>query len=673
MGLGHLELAKVGGNLWVFAVWCPRMSLQFHARSMPAVRPAFLDDPTLRARLAALPAGPVADLGEMREHIALLHPRGRDGVFVLATKQGGAYREASYDCRHALGRAELQGMQFASMNRFMRHRSGSLLAAVGHVWLEFDPYAEDARGQALPYRDLPIEDLRVLLAAAIAAAGLPAPSYWTASGRGLHAVWICEALPGRAAPKLRKILDALYGPTLNADGSVPARRRADPDRDAQEARLAPMWRTFRDAGLDRGTQDATRILRIWGSVNPKSGTLCRRAWPSAIEDIQRCRLDALADAVLPLTGAAFRARLAEKASMPAPANSNKPPAARAYAGKIASWETRLGELLRLREHRGRIAIGQRHAWTFLTANAYAQAKGGSPETWAELLAPLAGLTTVEALDCLGTLGRRQKRHEAGETIEHGDRAWNPLYHYSGSRMADILGVTEAEANAAGLRILRPGKAVALTAVERKAAKRARDGAVPRSDRADAKLAAGRQGLALRAEGKSLAEAVAAIQASTGRGRTWAIEAMKAAAAEAAVETPAPAVAPRKSAIPAVRSSGRFIGGEAPPPAQTPDRAVAQTPTPPAEDRVIPFPTPRIRRNSSISTSIEFSPGVGVTILEDKFWGRLVIPFGGCEDVKVPDCYSPPVKRRRPPAYSPAAAFLSASTSENQYRRMKQGW
>lgn len=643
---------------------------------MPAVRPAFLDDPTLRARLAALPAGPVADLGEMRQHITLLHPSNGDGSFVLATKRGGTYREASYDCRHALGRAELADAQFVSLNRFMRHRSGSLLAAVGHVWLEFDPYAEDAQGRPLPYRDMPIEDLRVHLATAIASAGLPAPSFWTASGRGLHAVWLCEALPGRVAKKLRRILDALYGPTLNPDGSVPARRRADPDRDAQEARLAPMWRIFRDAGLDRGTQDATRVLRIWGTVNPKSGTLCRRAWPSAIEDIRHCRVDDLADAVLPLTRAAFRELMRQRAENAAP--DEKPARARrgVYAGKAGVWECKLADLLRLREHRGRIAVGQRHAWTFLTANAYAQAKGGEPSTWAPMLAPLAGLSVAEALDCLGTLGRRQKRHEAGETVEHGDRAWNPLYHYSGSKMADLLGVTEDEANAAGLNLVRPGKGVAMTAVERKAAKRLRDGAVARTDRADAKLQAGRQGLALRAEGKTLAEAVAAIQASHGRGRTWACEAMKAAAAapvEAAVETPAPAVEPRKSAISEVRFSGRYIGGFAPALAQTPDRERAHTPAEPDERRVIPFPKPRITRISSISTMIEVSEGVGTFVIEDKFWGRTTCRFGGYDGVAVPDCYVPPVKRRRRPARRPARVVLPASASDNAYLRASRGW
>lgn len=42
----------------------------------------------------------------MVEHIRLLHPRGGDGTYVLATK-AGCYREVSYDCRQVLGRAEL--------------------------------------------------------------------------------------------------------------------------------------------------------------------------------------------------------------------------------------------------------------------------------------------------------------------------------------------------------------------------------------------------------------------------------------------------------------------------------------------------------------------------------------------------------------------------------------
>lgn len=649
----------------------------------PPVRPAFLDDPAFKARFAALglPAGPAVDFGEMVEHIKLLHPRGGDGTYVLATKAGG-YREVSYDCRQILGRFELQGMQFVSMNRFMRRRAGKLLAAVGHVWADFDPYAEDAQGRPLPYRDLPIEDLRALLAEAIAAAGVPAPSFWTASGQGLHAVWICEALPGRAAPKLQRIMDALYGPTLAEDGSVPTRRHEDPDRDAQEARLAPMWRTFREAGLDPFTKDAARVLRVWGSVNPKSNTVCRRLWPALAEDVQRCRVDELADAVLPLTNVAYWQRMEERAAMPGrPERPARTRRAAPYAGKAGVWERKLADLLRLREHRGRIAMGQRHAWVFLTANAYAQAKGGDPDTWASLLAPLAGLSVAEALDCLGTLGRRQKRHQAGETVEHGSQAWNPLYHYSGAKLADLLGVTEPEANAAGLNLVRPGKGVAVPDIERKRAKRVRDGAVPHADRADAKLRAGRQGLALRAEGKAVAEAVAAIQASHGRGRTWALEAMKAAAgapADPVAERPVEAVEPRESAIRPVQNSGRYIGGSAPAPS-TPARPVEAPRTAPR-----PHPVPLVTRISRTSVRVETAPGEALLVIDDALYGRVAMTTDGTyvpvpENVPLP---APMARRkdtrvarslaRRVSGYSRSAAPTPGLTAE-EYRRLSQGW
>lgn len=642
------------------------------------------------------------DTQEMEAHIRLLHPEGSDGFVVLAEKWHGKYAQAQHRARGRITAEVLGRAQFVSMNRFKRGRAGDMLCTVGHVWLEFDPYGEDAQGKPLPHRDMPLEDLRILIAAAIAAAGLPEPSYWSKSGRGLHAVWACEALPGYAARKVQRILDALYGPTLNADGSVPARRFEDPDRDAQEARLAPMWRVFRDAGLDTGTQDSSRVLRIWGSFNQASGTLCERMWPSRIEDIRRCTVDALADAVLPITREELRRRLAERAANPvepaAPPKAERPrrtPSATAYAGKVGVWDRKLADLLRLRQHRGRIAKGHRHAWVFLTANAHAQAKGGTAATWAELLAPLAGLTVADALDCLRSLDRRQARHEAGETTEHDGVVWSPLFHYSGSKMANLLGVTEEEADAAGLNLVRPGTGRAIPPIERKAAKRVRDGAVPRADRADAKLQAGRQGLALRTAGKTADEAIAAIRAATGRGRTWAIEAMKVAAAspvEDVVETAAPApsdvpAAVRKSGLERVRFSGRYIGGSCPAPASAP----SAPPVPAPVDAPKPYARPTVIQVSDISTRLLVADGVEYLVVDDpkdKVLGRWVLLFvdGQHADATLPAHLEPylPVRRRRAPRPVRSASrrrpvtearspFRPGMTTAEEYRRLTRGF
>ncbi|KQT93320.1 hypothetical protein ASG60_08085 [Methylobacterium sp. Leaf469] len=618
----------------------------------------------------------------MQDHVRLLHGRSADGCYVLASKRG-PYAETMHRAREPLALSDLRPAQFVSMNRFMRRRLGSMLAAVGHAWLEFDPYAEDAQGRPLPFRGMDPAALMAILAAAIAEAGLPAPSYWTDSGRGLHAVWLCEALPGRAAPKMARIMAALYGPVLNEDGTVPARAHEDPDRDAQEARLAPMWRLFRDAGLDQGTQDAARVLRIWGSVNPRSGTRCRRLWPADIEDVRRCTVDALADAVLPLSGVAFRQRMAERAAMPATARLERPAHTRKgnpHAGRMGVWERKVADLMRLREHRGRIAVGQRHMWTFLTANAYAQAKGGTPAMWAELLAPLAGLSLAEALDCLQSLGRRQKRREAGETIEHGGTVWTPLFHYSGAKMADRLGVTEAEANAAGLNLVRPGKGKAVPAAERKAAARVRDGAVPHAARADAKLKAGRQGLALRAEGKTVTEAVEAIRASCGRGRTWAMEAMTLAASAPVeiVAVPEPSK-PLEFAKEAVRFSGRYIGGKAPGPAPSP----LSTPAP-ARIRLatglFKVGDLRLSRHSLQRISAD---GTGIVVIEDRFLGLIAFDGQG-NQVDVPaDLADGLPRRRRAPSVARSGSrriFRSSrptvpapALSADEYRRLSKGF
>lgn len=652
------------------------MSLQRTAMTARFPIPAYL---RTGASLAPWPAD---DTWEMQAHVRLLHGQDADGCYVLASKRG-PYAETMHRAREPLALFNLRPAQFVSMNRFMRRRLGAALAAVGHAWLEFDPYAEDAQGRPLPYRGMPLAALMAIIAAAISDAGLPAPSYWTDSGRGLHAVWLCEALPGYAAPKLRRIMDALYGPTLNEDGTVPARLHEDPDRDAQEARLAPMWRVFRDAGLDQGTQDASRVLRIWGSVNPTSGTRCRRLWPEDIEDIRRCTVDAIADAVLPLTGVEFRKRMAERAAMPAPDRPQRPArtrSANAYAGKAGVWERKLTDLLRLREHRGRIAVGQRHAWVFLTANAYAQARGGDTSTWAALLAPLAGLSVEEALDCLGTLGRRQKRNEAGETKEHGGEVWNPLYHYSGAKMADRLGVTAVEANAAGLNLVRPGKGLSVSAIERKAAKRARDGATTHADRADAKLLAGRQGLALRAEGKTMTEAVEAIRASHRRGRTWAIEAMT-LAASAPVETlavPEPSK-PSRSSNEQVRFSGRYIGGSCP-------RLAPSSSSTPPQARIRPFMevvTPEDRRLSREALQRTSADGSVIVVIDHSFLGLIALDAQGDHvDVPVDLLHGLPRRRRAATVVRPGSRRISGPSrptapapalTADEYRRLSKGF
>ncbi|GJD46886.1 hypothetical protein AFCDBAGC_4771 [Methylobacterium cerastii] len=540
-------------------------------------KPVLLNfSPRDAAYAATRPAAAVENLGEKLKHIATLHPRGSDGAYTLATKSGGSYSESSYRAGDRLGIVELSGRHFVSMNRFFKRKMAKLLASVGHHWLEFDYYKNDRDGNPLPFAGMQPEAVMAILVAAIAEAGLPPASYWSFSGRGLHAVWVCEALPGTAASKINRIMSALYGPTLNEDGTVPARKYADADRDAQEARLGGMWKIFRDAGLDEQTKDSARLLRLWGSVNPESGLVCRRLWPEWAEDIQRCRVDVLADAVLPLTNAAFKARMAERvASRSGDVEPVEPRTRKAwtYSPKAGAWERKEADLLRYRQGLGRIPVGQRHMWLFLTANAAAQAHGRDIRLLAAELAPLAGLTVRDALGCLASLGRRQDRHLQGETREHDGNAWNPLFHHRGTTIANRLGITDEMADRLGMWAVRQTGTIGLTSTQRSAQKRIRDGAIPQPARAEAKAEAGRQGRAMRAEGRTQAETIATLRATFGRGLTWCKEAIGEVVDAAPVKTVTEVVpVASEDAFEAGRFSGRYIGGSRPMP---PDRIEAE--------------------------------------------------------------------------------------------------
>lgn len=669
---------------------------------MPSPRTPFIPDwwnCAIAAHVAVHGRATVENLVEMARHIATLHPRGSDGCITLASKVGGVYRETSHRAGQPLKRFELAGKHFVSMNRFMRRKTGKLLASVGHTWLDFDPYADDARGNPLPYRGMAPEALMAILAKAIAEAGLPTPSYWTASGRGLHAVWVCESLPGRAASKVARILKELYGPTLNEDGSVPARKRSDPDRDLQEARLAPMWRLFRDAGLDQQTKDSARILRLWGSVNSESGLLCRRIWPEFSEDIQRCRVDALADAVLPLTNDAFKARMAGKAAT-SPIEDVKPAKPRkagwSYSPKAGVWDRKLADLLRYREHVGFVPKGKRHLWAFLTANAMAHAKGGTVADWASALAPLAGLRVDDVRSSLASLGRRHDRHLSGETSEHGGTAWSPLFHHRGSTMAELLGLTDEFCAEAGMQSVRPSGTLALTSTQRSVQKRIKDGAIAQGTRAETKAEAGRQGLAMLAEGRSKAETYATLGALFGKGSTWCKEAVRDASDAVPIDAGAEVASIGSKDVETVgRFSGRSIGGSAPAPASA---GVSSLPAAPAEaveevaieaNAPVLYDRPRIRRLSSISTEYRTGPSTGFWVIRDPYLKTVsALSFDG-QDVDVPEDYhlaAKAARQARSVAYQTGARRSTGRTPQrgravavdraqaaDEYRRASQGF
>ena len=460
-------------------------------------------------------------------HVAWLHPKGGVGRAWIGRKSVDAdgveiFEGETVDRAEATLSPAFANADYSSLNTFWgRRRSGECLKSVGSTVLDFD-----YNKPGLPFEGWAPEAVRDVLVEAMAAADVPLPSIWVATGRNLQATYGCDGVKAAAWARVEAIYDALHGPDLATNGLPKAKRKHDDAvLDAFEARMLPVWRLFRDAGLDRVCRDGARVMRLVGSVNAKNGVMARLLGLSSFGDAVRYDFHALADAILPRSRAAIlelrKARAEAKAA--APGNDNATPAKpRRHGGPNGRWTGILRDLHAWRDGMGAPPVGMRELWIFLTANATAHVRGGCREDWAAELAPLAGLSEKEAFRALGTLDRRQRRHEAGETDQHQGVEQSVLYNYAAAKIVDVLDIQVEQAVAFGLRALFPGGGKAKTPAERQEAKRRRDGARAYDDLANERVWQGVAALTMRAEGMGLA----AIAVQIGCSRDTVIEAMR---------------------------------------------------------------------------------------------------------------------------------------------------
>lgn len=102
---------------------------------------------------------------------------------------------------------------------------------------------------------------------------IPYPSAIIDSGRGFYLKWyLLDGAPGRALSKWNKIQDSLLS-------------------------------KFLDFGADKKARDASRVFRVLGTINKKSGQKVQAVWlcPCDKEEVKRYTLRELGNAVLPYT------------------------------------------------------------------------------------------------------------------------------------------------------------------------------------------------------------------------------------------------------------------------------------------------------------------------------------------------------------------------------------
>ena len=419
---------------------------------------------------------PAARLQLQLWHIGLIHaPHGRGRIALArATADGGWDEGLIPNSRTALRKhLKLADVQFVSQLRFGLSRNSSSVEAITAAFLDLD-----FRGAGLPFAEHDIEEVIAIALDAIAAAGLPAPDWVTDSGNGIHLVWRFSGIGKKALPRWRRLMASLRGPRLDKDGNPRPRSGAAPDprHDAWTARMLPLWRMLRDLGLDRGASDPARVLRVWGTINPKGGRMARCAWPASIQDIGYTDFDALCDSAMMMTRAELRIDREERKVWAEAHPEYLPIAKRPRKNRRAGtkWAMVLQDLFALRDSRGGIAVGKRMRWTLFCAIALSQTEGGDPRSWAERLAPLSGLPVAEVEMALSGVERGMLAHEAGETRDYDGVTRPAFYDYGVARMAHEMEVTDDEAE--HLRILSQRDYTPKSAEERRADWRERQAA-----------------------------------------------------------------------------------------------------------------------------------------------------------------------------------------------------
>ncbi|MCE4222124.1 hypothetical protein HCU64_00020 [Methylobacterium sp. C25] len=477
-------------------------------------------------------------------HLDFLHPRSCTAGEVILLDKDCRRPKALHPSQFRRRGQALDEAQFVSLNTFDDRRVAAQLASIRAVWAD----AELRKGS--PFEGMDRRIVAEVLLARLKSKNIPFPSYILDSGRGLWPVWVFEGMCPGARKRVRAVINFLNGPRVAEDGTVIHSRHAKHDARvrAAEARAARIWDGF---ALDHAVRDVTRVHRLAGTVNPKSGTVVRIVWPASFEEAERVDFEALAAAVLPYGRAEVQAYRETKASKSKPAATAKPRL------RMSRWGAIAADILTLARYLGPTGLeGRRDLVAYHVATAWSHmGQGDTAASWAAKLSPIVGLPEDELARYLSGVAQRLRRHEAGETTTWDGRQVSVLYSPSNAKVIESLGLTPDLAEAAGLTYLRPGAEAcqAVPAKARKAAQRRREGRATREKQADSRATLARVAREMLADGIPLTD----IAAMFGCARGTVYSALAANQADA-VEAAATAIGEAGDSSDAVQSVSRHL-------------------------------------------------------------------------------------------------------------------
>lgn len=355
------------------------------------------------------------------------HDVSRPGFFSILQDpgdRGGQKQQSSYrltELPRVIRLLDKTRDTWISQAEFMRpNRRVVNLWRVGLLFADLDTYAIGMTGdpEAMAYR----------FARYCEDHGIPAPSVVVFSGRGLQAKWLLEAaIPRQALPR------------WNACQQV----------------LVDKLQAY---GADRNARDASRVLRLVGAVNTKSGEVARVVHIEEIDGLPvRYSFEYLCEWLLPthrqkiererqLWAAEKEARRERRQQMASIPGGRQIGGLRGFSGRQLAWH-RLEDLRKLAELRGGTPEGQRMLMLFWQLNfLLLSGATNSGQMWHEAAALARAIDPQWHHDksALSTLYAKAKQFEAGERVEFNGRTYPALYTPRNDTLIDLFRVTDEE-------------------------------------------------------------------------------------------------------------------------------------------------------------------------------------------------------------------------------------
>lgn len=385
------------------------------------------------------PHDQISDLSA-EDYFRLLHPelaRGRAAVLCKHSRDD----VENYSLDHAGMIMQmplfLDHSSFVTLNRFWKGRRGKQLAALNALYVDLDYF------NAPQWRTEAPSDVQAAYSAHLLISGMPQPSIFLHTGRGVAAIWLIEETPAAALPRWRSVTRTLI--ELSAS-----------------------------FGVDKGCKDTSRVFRIPETINEKSGRVVRVSGGTG----QRHRFDTLSDQVFMASGRPTREAL-EKRKKQKKARKQTAAAMPRGLPQAQRFKLILDDLETFRSaHGGLIPTGLRNTWlhfhaTCLTHLPDVKDIEGDVLRMADAATP--GLTP-------GEINAIARQAEEKAKLVRTNCVWSDgRYYYKGATIAESLGITPELARGLGLQQVIPDIERRRRKAEAEQRRRSDNGAMSRED------------------------------------------------------------------------------------------------------------------------------------------------------------------------------------------------